>query len=149
MSRVRGSGNKTTELKMVVLLRAAKIRGWRRNSRLYGRPDFIFLKHQLAVFIDGCFWHRCPKNCKPPPDKNSFWTQKLEHNRLRDSRTNRVLRRKGWQVVRIWEHELTAGVKCLRPITRALGRAVTETSSVVAFRNRTEPRTARKAKGSL
>lgn len=130
MSQVRGSGNKSTELNMVKRLRAAKMTGWRRNFRLYGRPDFVFPKQHLAIFVDGCFWHCCPKHCKPPPNNNMFWMQKLEQNRLRDIRTNRVLRDKGWRVIRIWEHELKAGSRCLRRVTRALHpAAVTESES--------------------
>jgi len=61
MSRVRGRGNKVTELKLLALLRQNKITGWRRHLRLPGKPDFAFPKKKVSVFVDGCFWHGCPK----------------------------------------------------------------------------------------
>ncbi len=57
MSRIRARGNKKTELALVTLLRTNRITGWRRHQPLLGRPDFIFRKRRLAVFVDGCFWH--------------------------------------------------------------------------------------------
>ena len=60
MARCRGSGNRATELRLIALMRAGHITGWRRGSRLPGRPDFVFAARRLAVFVDGCFWHGCP-----------------------------------------------------------------------------------------
>lgn len=72
-----------------------------------GRPDFVFLKQRLAVFMDGCFWHACPKHSNVPANNRAFWFKKLTGNRSRDRVVNRTLRSEGWRVVRIWEHELT------------------------------------------
>lgn len=106
MSRIRGRGNRTTELRLVKLLRAAKISGWRRHLPLPGRPDFCFPAARMAVFVDGCFWHGCPR-CKWVPKSNQgYWRPKLEMNRQRDLSANRELRRLGWKVIRIWEHSL-------------------------------------------
>ena len=57
MARIRGRGNKDTELRMMALLRAHGITGWRRGQKLFGKPDFVFRRERVAVFVDGCFWH--------------------------------------------------------------------------------------------
>jgi DNA mismatch endonuclease (patch repair protein) len=67
------------------------------------RPDFVFKKARLAVFVDGCFWHGCPRHATKPKNNRAFWRRKLAGNRTRDLRVNRMLRRAGWRVVRIWE----------------------------------------------
>lgn len=106
MSRIRGTGNRTTELRLAALFRALGITGWRRHQTLPGRPDFVFRKLRLAVFVDGCFWHGCPAHGTRPRANARFWRTKLERNRTRDREVGRELRRRGWRVVRIWEHEL-------------------------------------------
>lgn len=106
MSRVRGRGNATTEVAFARLLRSARITGWRRHAALPGRPDFSFRKEKVAVFLDGCFWHGCPRHFRAPKSRPRFWREKIERNRARDRRDTRRLRALGWQVVRIWEHDL-------------------------------------------
>jgi DNA mismatch endonuclease (patch repair protein) len=105
MSRVRGRGNLATELVVVGLLRKHRIRGWRRNTSIFGKPDFVFPKERLAVFVDGCFWHCCPKHKSQPVANRLFWRTKLAKNRARDIRVTRTLRKMGWTVLRIWQHE--------------------------------------------
>jgi DNA mismatch endonuclease (patch repair protein) len=107
MSRIRGAGNKDTELRLIQVFRANGVKGWRRGSKLPGKPDFIFPKMKTAVFVDGCFWHGCPKHATWPKARAAFWLAKLTGNKARDRRVNRLLRAKGWKVLRIWEHELT------------------------------------------
>jgi len=70
------------------------------------RLDFVFLKSRTAIFVDGCFWHGCPKHATKPANNRAFWKKKLGGNKMRDRLVNRTLRRAGWKVVRIWEHEL-------------------------------------------
>lgn len=106
MASIRSKGNQTTEQRFARLLRAAQITGWRRHQRLPGRPDFSFRGQRLAVFIDGCFWHGCPRCYRLPDDNRPYWRQKLSSNQRRDRRNVRELRAKGWKVVRIWEHLL-------------------------------------------
>jgi len=99
------SGNRTTELRLLCLLRAAGISGWRRGVGLYGRPDFVFPRARVSVFVDGCFWHGC--KCRRRPKANrSFWLEKFRANRARDKRTVARLQKEGWTVIRIWEHDL-------------------------------------------
>src|SRR5688500_1907499 len=66
MSRIRGRGNKDTELALAALLRRNGIAGWRRHQPVFGKPDFVFPKLRLAIFVDGCFWHCCPGHSNLP-----------------------------------------------------------------------------------
>jgi DNA mismatch endonuclease, patch repair protein len=106
MSRIRGSGNKDTELAMIKIFRRYHISGWRRNHVLFGKPDFVFPQHKVAVFVDGCFWHGCPLHSNMPKNNREFWEKKLTGNKARDRLVSKTLRKLGWKVVRIWEHEL-------------------------------------------
>jgi DNA mismatch endonuclease, patch repair protein len=122
MSRVRGHGNKDTEVALAKLFRRNKITGWRRHQKIFGKPDFIFLKLKLAVFVDGCFWHGCPKHGTQPKGNAAFWRRKFSRNKKRDLLVTRTLRRTGWRVLRIWEHELAKKneARLLRRIQRVL-----------------------------
>jgi len=106
MSRIRGRGNKETEVALMRLFRRQGITGWQRHPPVFGRPDFIFHKLKLAVFVDGCFWHNCPKHSNLPVNNRPFWKRKLESNDRRDRLVGRTLRTRGWHVLRIWQHEL-------------------------------------------
>lgn len=120
MSRVRGRGNKSTEQKLVTLLKKAGITGWRRHLKLPGTPDFAFPKIRLAIFVDGCFWHGCHRCYKRPVTNQSFWDQKLRDNRSRDRRVTRDLRSRGWRGIRIWSHFLKRDeIAVIRKIQRA------------------------------
>ncbi|WP_255988876.1 very short patch repair endonuclease [Chitinolyticbacter albus] len=79
---------------------------YRIRSSLVGRPDFYFPKEKIAVFVDGCFWHGCPFHYKAPSMRSDFWSKKLEANRIRDALVTATLSAEGWQVIRIWEHDL-------------------------------------------
>ncbi len=166
MSRIRGRGNKDTELALAKLLKRHGIKGWRRHVEIRGRdaalrrhrpvqgrnkpgtvatlhasrtsqrdvptskrgahglsrhsqataevtrptfrvkPDFVFLKSRTAIFVDGCFWHGCPRHATKPRNNYAFWKKKLAGNKTRDRLVNRTLRRGGWRVIRIWECDL-------------------------------------------
>jgi len=106
MSRVRSRGNKDTEVALAKLFRRSKITGWRRNQKIFGKPDFVFPKLELALFVDGCFWHRCPKHGTQPKGNRTFWKNKFARNKARDVLVTRTLRSAKWRVLRVWEHEL-------------------------------------------
>jgi DNA mismatch endonuclease (patch repair protein) len=106
MSLIRGRGNKDTEVALAKLFRRNKITGWRRHQKIFGKPDFIFRQVRLALFVDGCFWHGCPKHGTKPKGNAAFWRRKFSRNIARDRLVTRTLRRSGWRVLRIWEHEL-------------------------------------------
>lgn len=106
MSAIRGWGNKATELRLISIMRKHGVTGWRRNKPLFGRPDFVFPKFRLAVFVDGCFWHCCPIHSVKPKNNPKFWRDKFQANKKRDQIVNKTLKKSGWNVLRIWEHEL-------------------------------------------
>ena len=106
VSHVRSKGNCATEKKLISLFRKNRIKGWRRNYRLFGRPDFVFPGKRIAVFVDGEFWHGHPTLGQIPETNREFWTRKIERNKARDNLVNQTLRDRGWTVVRIWQHEL-------------------------------------------
>ena len=121
MATVRSKGNKTTELKLISIFRAAKIVGWRRNRPLPGKPDFVFLRERVAVFVDGCFWHGCPRHGRVPKSNVSYWLKKMARNKTRDRLVNRLLKKLGWKVVRFWEHALKNPASIARKIGAARG----------------------------
>jgi DNA mismatch endonuclease (patch repair protein) len=143
MSRIRSRGNKDTEMALMRVFRAQRIKGWRRHVevRVKGRstssrpspqsgegesfrvrPDFVFPKLRVAVFVDGCFWHGCPLHETKPKNNAAFWRRKLAGNKARDQVVTRTLRRNGWRVLRLWEHELARrnAARLLRRIKSAL-----------------------------
>jgi DNA mismatch endonuclease (patch repair protein) len=125
MSRIRSRGNKDTELRLIQLFRRFQIVGWRRHEKLVGRPDFVFRSARVAVFVDGCFWHGCPRCYRRPHSNQTYWDAKVLRNRQRDRETDRLLRKLGWRVLRIWEHDLASrkDARLLHRIRRALGPA--------------------------
>lgn len=120
MTSIRSRGNASTELRFVEILRRTHITGWRRHQELPGHPDFAFRDPRVAVFIDGCFWHCCPHCSKPPKQNKSYWEPKLRRNRERDKAVSMQLRKSGWTVLRIWEHELAHSLRVSRRLERAL-----------------------------
>lgn len=121
MSRIRGRGNKDTELALMKLLRWHRITGWRRNQPIFGKPDFVFHKERVAVFVDGCFWHGCPRHATKPKTNRAYWRSKFDRNKQRDRQVNRCLRENGWHVLRIWECALVQNSEaCVRRIQGAL-----------------------------
>jgi DNA mismatch endonuclease (patch repair protein) len=122
MQAVKGRGNATTELKMVAILRGSTITGWRRHQALPGHPDFLFRAERVAVFVDGCFWHGCPKCYRAPRDRAEYWAKKIAGNRQRDRRVSAELRIAGWRVVRVWEHAMKREQTVASRLRRALAR---------------------------
>jgi DNA mismatch endonuclease (patch repair protein) len=125
MSGIRSKNNRSTELAFRKLLKDMGITGWRRHYRITGKPDFAFPVPKIAVFIDGCFWHRCPFcfDGHIPKQNQEYWTAKLSRNKRRDTRISRSLRARGWRVFRIRECGIVkrkpAVSTCLRILERA------------------------------
>ena len=127
MSRIRARGNRDTELRLMLIFRKHHISGWRRNGRVFGKPDFVFPREKIAVFVDGCFWHRHP-GCKfayTPKSRPEFWQRKFDSNVTRDKIVTCELRNSGWRTLRVWECQLHQKhwPKIARRIVRLLNRA--------------------------
>lgn len=120
MRAVRSRGNKTTEQRLRFGLVRAGLRGWSIHvTDVPGTPDFFFAEEKLAVFVDGCFWHGCPKCGHLPKSHSGFWEAKIEGNARRDKAVSRELRRAGFRVMRFWEHELSQDLtKCIARIVK-------------------------------
>jgi DNA mismatch endonuclease, patch repair protein len=176
MSRIRSRGNKDTELALVRVFRAHGITGWRRHIQIRiaergtrndrgvraagssfrvppsalsifsVRPDFVFPRLKLAVFVDGCFWHGCPQHGTRPKGNAAFWRRKFAANIARDRLVTRTLRRAGWRVLRIWEHTLRWATRKRggRNAERGMGRLVGRLQNALASSRRPAPRTARR-----
>lgn len=121
MSRNKGS-NTTPEVRLRRALWSAGLR-YRVHPRLPGKPDLAFNRARIAVFVDGCFWHRCPLHATHPRTNEAFWAAKLDRNVQRDREVEAQLERAGWTVCRFWEHELEADLAdAVDRIRRALGQ---------------------------
>jgi len=107
MAAVKSRGNASTELKMQRLLRVNKLTGWRRHLDIVGMPDFSWPNKKVALFVDGCFWHKCPHCFRKPKSNIEYWTKKIESNKKRDRRINKALRQAEWNVIRVWECEIS------------------------------------------
>lgn len=123
MAAIRSTGNRTTELRFAAILRAHGITGWRRHQPLPGKPDFVFPKERIAVFVDGCFWHGCRWHCRMPKSRRTFWLPKIERNKERDRAVYKFLRKKGWRVFRVWEHALREPAKVVKKLEAVLASA--------------------------
>lgn len=101
---------KSKDSKMEVKFRSAL---WRDGLRFYknvkklpGKPDIVFSKQRIVVFLDSCFWHGCPQHLRMPASNADYWQPKIERNKNRDTQINTYYSENNWKVFRIWEHEL-------------------------------------------
>lgn len=107
MSKIRGGGNKSTEIRLISMLEKEGIVGWRTNAKdVFGKPDLVFDNELIAIFVDGCFWHGCIECRSIPASNTEFWVMKLQKTKDRDALVNVTLSENGWIVLRFWEHEL-------------------------------------------
>jgi DNA mismatch endonuclease (patch repair protein) len=77
----------------------------RKIEGVSSRPDLVFVRARVAIYVDGCFWHRCPLHGTVPASNRAWWRRKLEENVDRDRRVSSGLKKLGWRVIRVWEHE--------------------------------------------
>ncbi|MCC7146881.1 MAG: very short patch repair endonuclease [Phycisphaeraceae bacterium] len=110
MSRIGCKRNRSTEARVSAKLAAIGLSGWVQNDRdVVGSPDFHFPRAKIVIFVDGCFWHGCPYcRRRMPRTRRAFWVKKISENRRRDLRIARQLRRQGYSVLRVWEHEVNS-----------------------------------------
>jgi len=104
MSRIRGVDTKP-ELIVRKAVFAAGVRGYRFHQSLPGKPDMVFPKRRIVIFVDGCFWHKCPACFTEPATNRGFWRSKINSNTKRDRLVDKKLKEMGWKVIRVWEHE--------------------------------------------
>jgi DNA mismatch endonuclease (patch repair protein) len=91
------------------------------RRKLPGSPDIVFVNGRVAVFVDGCFWHGCPKHCRRPSSNTAYWTAKIDRNMARDARVSGDLRARGWRVIRLWEHDVRdSPARCAARIERVV-----------------------------
>jgi DNA mismatch endonuclease, patch repair protein len=119
MSRIRSRDTSPERILRSSLWRAGL--RFRLQARTpHGRPDVVFPKARVAIFIDGCFWHGCPEHYVRPRTRNEFWSSKLRENVERDRRQTLQLEAEGWHVCRFWEHQIFESlpevVECVRVV---------------------------------
>lgn len=121
MKRVK-STNTSIEIKIRKELWRNGLRGWRVHPKnVPGKPDIIFRRKKVVVFIDGCFWHGCPVCDRSPKSGNAYWENKISRNMARDRKYNELLINDGWSVIRLWEHEVTKDLTgCVSKILAAI-----------------------------
>jgi len=116
------SANTTLEVTFRRALWKAGIRGWRLHKRsLPGKPDLVFSRARVAVFIDSCFWHGCSTHLRMPKSNLDYWKAKIARNKARDEATTKELKNLGWHVIRFWEHDLRQRLEgCVSKVKRAV-----------------------------
>lgn len=106
MSMIKSKDTKA-EIRLRKFLFSKRLRGYRIHSKVItGRPDIAFTRYKVAIFVDGCFWHKCPRCFIKPQTRKNFWKKKIEGNVKRDKEVNHILKKQGWKVIRFWEHEI-------------------------------------------
>jgi DNA mismatch endonuclease, patch repair protein len=126
MSRIKG---KNTSLEKIFRksISALNIRGYRLHVKIPGRPDIYFPSRRIAVFVDGCFWHGCPRCDSRPATNKRFWRDKIEKNRRRDETVRSELRKAGIKSVRFWGHEVKGNPgRCALRLQKVLVSAATK-----------------------
>ena len=131
MSAVKSKGNLSTEWRLRSRMIQKGINGWELHPRdVIGKPDFVFRREKIAVFVDGCFWHGC-RYCRTLPSTNKdFWKLKIASNKNRDKLVRSTLGGLGWTTIAIWEHEIKDDPEsCVAAIEFRLRRKRKRTSS--------------------
>lgn len=116
MSQIRNRNTKP-EILLRKELFSRGMRGYRVSHKLIGKPDITYTQLKIAIFVDGCFWHKCHKCFVSPKTNKSFWISKIKGNIKRDKYINRRLKDEGWTVIRLWEHDVKKDLdKCVKKI---------------------------------
>jgi DNA mismatch endonuclease (patch repair protein) len=104
MSKIKSKW--TTQEKIIHnYLKGIKVKH-RMHPSIEGNPDVLLTGINTLIFLDGCFWHKCPKCFKIPANRRGFWKKKINNNIKRDKEITRTLRKHGYNVIRIWEHQI-------------------------------------------
>ena len=105
MSAVKSTGSKI-ELSFRKELWHKGFRYRKNSSKYMGKPDIVLKKYRTVIFLDSCFWHGCEDHCRLPKTKREYWIEKINRNKKRDEKVTQYYKDLGWQVIRIWEHDL-------------------------------------------
>lgn len=105
MSKVRSKETKL-EIEFRKILWAQGLRYRKNNTKLFGKPDISFGGKKTVIFIDSCFWHGCREHLRLPSTNVEYWKNKINRNRKRDKEVSDHYSKKGWYIIRIWEHDL-------------------------------------------
>ena len=119
MSRIKGK-NTQPEIELRKALFKNGHRGFSVSSKIIGKPDIIFTKKKIAVFIDGCYWHKCMKCFITPKTRTKWWMKKINRNVKRDNKVDTLLKSDGWKVLRFWEHDIN------KSIDKVLNKMITQ-----------------------
>lgn len=104
MSRIRSKWTKQEKI-LHNKLKGLKIKH-KMHPDIEGHPDMILKKKKVAVFLHGCFWHKCPKCYKEPKTDKKYWLPKIDNNVKRDKRNLKLLRKQGYTAIKLWEHDI-------------------------------------------
>ncbi len=105
MQNIKSSGTKPERL-FAKELKRRKIYFKANDRSIIGKPDFVFRKKKLVVFVDSCFWHKCPYHYIEPKSNLQYWIPKIKRNKERDREVNKKLKKEGWIVLRFWDHQV-------------------------------------------
>jgi DNA mismatch endonuclease (patch repair protein) len=110
MSRIKSRDSKI-EIMFRKKLWSRGFRYLKNSGKYFGKPDIVLPKYKTVIFIDSCFWHGCRKHGSMPATNKNFWREKIERNKKRDLKVNREYKKRGWTVLRVWEHHLKMGAE--------------------------------------
>ncbi len=117
MGSIKSANNKSTEKIFQKALIDAGITNFEANAKLIGNPDIFFPSYNVVVFLDGCFWHGCPRCGHIPKSNTSYWAAKIQRNKERDIHKRLALSEQGYEIVEYWEHELKENmVECINTL---------------------------------
>lgn len=110
---MRSVKSKDTKLEIAFrkILSAKGLKYIKNSGKYFGKPDIIFKKRKVAIFIDSCFWHGCKKHCRIPSTKKQYWIPKIKRNIERDREVTKYYKKHQWKVFRIWEHVINDKTK--------------------------------------
>jgi len=133
MGAIKNANNKSTEQKFQKALIDAGVTYFQVNAKLIGNPDIFFPSYKVVVFLDGCFWHGCPKCGHIPKTNTPYWATKIQRNKERDISKRSALREQGYEIVQYWEHELKEDMKkCINLLRSIIEDNLTRISSYIS-----------------
>ncbi len=122
MQNIRSTGT-TPEIIIMRALRSQNIYFAKNVMSIIGKPDIVFRRKKIAVFIDSDFWHVHPKRFIMPQSNKRYWKEKIRRNKERDNEVNRELKKTDWKVIRIWEYDIRRNSgKCIKKILKAVNQ---------------------------